>query len=320
MPHYVGVDLGASNVRAAVGDETATISASAREPTPDGPTGEAVTEAVREVVRAACAEAAVDPAAVAGAGLASMGRLDVDAGTVTVPSNLGDDIDGIRLVEPVATLLDLDPESVTLRGDTQAGAIGDRFHAHPAVDDLVYLTISSGIGAGVIADGDLLRGRNSNAGEVGHQTIDADGTMTCGCGQPGHWEAYCSGNNIPRFARRLFEEGTSDTALPIDDESFTAADVFAYAGRDAFADHVIDRVTALNVLGVANVVHAYAPDVVTLSGAVVTNNPDTIVDPIRDRLPPKLVVDTPEVTVSDRGDAAVLEGALVLALPDDVRA
>ncbi|QHS16036.1 ROK family protein [haloarchaeon 3A1-DGR] len=316
MMHFVGVDLGASNVRAAVGDRTGEIRATARARTPAGPTGAAVTDAVREVVTAACSSADVDPTDVAGAGVASMGRLDLAAGAVASAPNVDADVGPIRLVGPLASLLDLDRDAVTLRSDTQAGAVGERFHAHPDVEDLVYLTISSGIGAGVIADGEPLTGRDANAGEVGHITIAPEGGMTCGCGREGHWEAYCSGNNVPRFARALHERDPVDTAVPLADEGFDAADVYAHAGTDAFADRVLERVTALNVRGAAAVVHAYAPRVLVVGGAVATNNPETVVEPIRRRLPGELVVDAPEVTLAELGDDAALAGALVLAIPD----
>ena len=308
--HYVGVDLGATNVRAAVGDEVGTIVGSHRGATPDE-SGAAVTDAVVDAVRGACADASVSPASVVAAAVGAMGRLDPAVGGVRVPSNLSDDLGPIPLVGPIGDALDTD--DVFLHGDTVAGAIGERFFSHPDVDDLAYLTISSGIGAGVVTGGDVLAGWNGNAGEVGHTTIDADGAMTCGCGRDGHWEAYCSGNNIPRFARELHEDG-AETALPLDSPSFTAKDVFDHAGEDDFADRVVERVAELNALGVANLVHAYAPRVVSVGGAVALNNPDRVVDPIRTRLGDAVLIDVPEVRVSDLGEGAVLKGALASAL------
>jgi glucokinase len=310
--HYVGVDLGATNVRAAVGDETGTIVGSDRDETPGGLAGTAVTDAVLGVVRGACADASVSPASVVAAGIGAMGRLDPSVGGVRVPSNLTDDLGPIPLVGPLSDLLDTD--EVFLHGDTVAGAIGERFFSYPDTGDLAYLTISSGIGAGVVTGGDVLSGWNGNAGEVGHTTIDADGTMTCGCGRDGHWEAYCSGNNIPRFARTLHETDPVETSLPLESPEFTAEDVFDHAGSDEFADRVVDRVAELNVLGVANLVHSYAPRVVSVGGAVALNNPVRVVDPIRARLDEAVLIDVPEVRVSDLGEEAVLKGAVASAL------
>jgi glucokinase len=149
---------------------------------------------------------------------------------------------------------------------------------------------------------------------VGHTTIDADGTMTCGCGRDGHWEAYCSGNNIPAFARTLHDDDPVETAVPLDDPEFGAADLFEHAGADAFADRVVERVAELNTLGVANLVHSYAPRVVSVGGAVALNNPERVVGAVRARLDDAVLVDVPDVRVSELGDAAVLKGALASAL------
>ena len=154
--YYVGVDLGATNVRAVVGDETATVLGSDERRTPRGPSGIAVTEAVLSVVRRACEDAAVDPSEAVAAGIGSIGPLDLAAGVVQGPANLPDTVERIPLVGPVSQLLDTD--EIHLHNDTVAGVIGERFHAERNPDDLVYLTISSGIGAGVSVDGSVLSG------------------------------------------------------------------------------------------------------------------------------------------------------------------
>ncbi len=312
MAYYVGVDLGATNVRAVVGDETATVLGSDERGTPRGPNGIAVTEAVLGVTRDACAEASVDPSEVVAAGIGSIGPLDLAAGIVLGPANLPDTVGRIPLVGPLSRLLGTD--EVHLHNDTNAGVIGERFHAERNPDDMVYLTVSSGIGAGVAVDGEVLSGWDGNAGEVGHMTVDPHGFMTCGCGHDGHWEAYCSGNNIPKYARELHEEDPIDTVLPIDDPDFSAVDVFAAAGEDTFADHVIAQLAHWNAMGIANVIHAYAPLVVSVGGAVALNNPQRLLDPVREKLPDMVFINVPEIRLTDLGDEVVVKGALASAL------
>ncbi|MFB6127673.1 MAG: ROK family protein [Halolamina sp.] len=314
MGHYVGVDLGATNVRAVVADETGRTVGRADEATPRGPAGIAVTEAVLSVARGACAEAGVDPETVDGAGIAAIGPLDLAAGAVIDPANLPDTIDRIPLTGPLANLLGLSEGDLRLHNDADAGLIGQRFHADRNPDDMVYLTVSTGIGAGVCADGTVLSGWDGNAGEVGHLTIDPQGFMTCGCGHDGHWEAYCSGQNIPSYARELHAESAVDTALALDDPDFSAKDVFEAAGDDEFAAHVVDQLGRWNAMGIANVVHAYAPLVVYVGGAVALNNPDRVLDPVRERLDDMVMANVPELRLTTLGDDVVVQGAVASAL------
>ncbi len=309
MAHYAGVDLGATNVRAAVGDGDGTVLGRDRRSTPQGPSGIAVTEAVLEAVRSACGAAGVAPGAVAAAGVGSVGPLDLAAGTVEGPANLPDGVGTIPLTGPLEELVD---GPVYLHNDTAAGVIGERFHAERNPDDMAYLTISSGIGAGVCVDGNVLSGWDGNAGELGHVTLDPDGAMTCGCGGRGHWEAYCSGSSIPRYARHLHDG--EPTALPLSSPEFSAADVFAAAGGDPLADRVLERVAEWNALGVATLVDAYAPIVVYVGGAVATGNPEAVLDELRERVPERVFSNVPEIRLTTLGDDVVLRGALASAM------
>jgi glucokinase len=267
---------------------------------------------VLSVTREACDAAGIDPSEARAAGIGAIGPLDLAEGVVENPANLPDTIDRIPLTGPLANLLETD--RVYLHNDTNAGVIGERFHSERNPDDMVYLTISSGIGAGICVDGNVLSGWDGNAGEVGHMTLDPHGFMTCGCGHEGHWEGYCSGNNIPKYAAELHAEDPVETALPVGDPDFDAVDVFEHAGRDEFADHVIDQVAYWNAMGVANIVHAFAPLIVFVGGAVALNNPELTLDPIREHLPEMVMSNIPQLELTTLGDDVVLKGAIASAL------
>jgi len=215
----------------------------------------------------------------------------------------------IPLVGPVEKLID---GPVSLHNDATAGVIGERFHAETNPDDMVYLTISSGIGAGVVVDGTVLGGWDGNAGEVGHVTVDPAGAMRCGCGRRGHWEAYCAGENLPDYARHLHDG--DETALGLEREGFEAADIFAHADSDPLADRVLDRMTTWNVQGVATVVHAYAPLVVSVGGAVALNNPERVIGPLAERIEGEVLANVPEIRPSTLGQDVVVRGALASAM------
>ncbi|PSP41397.1 glucokinase [Halobacteriales archaeon QH_2_66_30] len=281
MAWYAGVDLGATNVRAVVGDRHGTVHGVEKRRTPRGDSGIEVTEAVLGAIRDACADAGVDPIGIEAAGVGSIGPLDKRDGVVRDPANLPDDIDVIPLTGPIENLIG---GPVSLHNDANAGVIGERFYAEHNPDNMIYLTISSGIGAGVIVDGCVLSGWDGNAGEVGHMTVDP--------------------------------ERGEETALPLGSDEFDARDVFGFAGEDAFADQVLERVGTWNAQGVATLVHAYAPMIIYIGGAVALNNPGVIVDRLRDRLPSLVMTNVPDVQLTTLGDDVVVKGALASAITD----
>lgn len=302
-------------MRAAVAKGDGTTIGVSKNATPRGPTGIDVTEGVLQTVREACIDGDIDPEAVESAGIGSIGPFDLAEGTVVDPANLPDSIDRIPLTGPIGELIDSD--EVYLHNDTNAGVIGERFHADRNPDDMVYITISSGIGAGVCCDGEILAGWDGNAGEVGHCVVDPRGRLTCGCGIDGHWEAYCSGNGIPDYTRLLAEDDpTITTSLPLEDPDFTAKDVFELAGEDELADYTIDQLAHWNAIGVANVIHSFAPLVISFGGAVSLHNEDLVIDPIRERVADMVLSNVPEIRVTDMGDDVVLEGALASAMTE----
>lgn len=307
MAAYLGVDLGATTIRAVVGDRAGRVAGADRRPTPRGQTGVAVTDAVLDAVRDACADAGVAPEAIVAAGVGAIGPLDRGAGTTVDPANLPD-VDRVPLTGPLRTLVSTD--RVFLHNDATAGAIGERFFGD-GEENLVYLTLSTGIGAGAVVDGHVLSGWGGNAAEVGHVTVDPDG-RPCGCGGAGHWEAYCGGANVPDYARDLHD----CEATRLDLATADAATVFdADAAGDDFARRVVDRIGRWNAVGVATVVHAYAPRVVAVGGGVARNNPDRVLGPIREGLSAHVhVASTPEIRLTDRDGDAVVRGALASAI------
>ena len=313
--YYAGVDLGATNLRVAVADEEGEILALDRRETPRGPRGVDITEAVLNGLRGACSDVGIDPTTVVAAGIGSIGPLDLADGSVVDPANLPDVIDVVPLREPVSALID--SSRVSLHNDTTAGVIGERYYSELTPDGMVYITISSGIGAGVTVDGSVLHGWDGNAGEIGHMVVDASGRRVCGCGRPGHWEAYCSGANIPEYARDIHEQEGVDTALPVDDPEFAAADVFENPD-DPLSATVIDRTAEWNAIGVSTIVQAYGPLVIAIGGAVALRNKPLVIDPIAERVPEMVLNNVPEIRPTSLGDEVVLYGAVASAVTGGV--
>jgi glucokinase len=305
MSYYLGIDIGGTTIRTAVATRGTDRLATTEVPTPQDSDERTVTEAILDSVEQVCAGVGIAPEEITAAGIGSVGPLDRDAGTVTGPANIAGG--SIQLVDPLRELLTTD--AVVLYNDATCGVIAERHVAESATENVVYLTFSTGIGAGIVADGNVIHG---NAGEVGHMTVDPAGTMTCGCGLDGHWEAYCGGANIPDYARDLAREESVDTDLPVGG-AFTAKDVFERAGEDDLAALAVERIGDWNTIGVANLVQAYAPTHIAVGGAVARNNPDAVLNPIRERLPEHAFTHVPEIRLAECGGDIVLTGALLAA-------
>lgn len=294
----VGVDLGASAIRAAVETPGKTAFVRRRTPT-DSP--EAVCEAVSGLIETAADEAGVASTRLEAAGVGVAGPLDRTAGTVT-PPNLP--FSGLPIQTAVESAID---GPVRLVNDTTAAALA--VAAATDASDVVYLSLSTGIGAGVIADGEPLEGMDGNAGEVGHTVVEPTGEMPCGCGETGHWEAYCSGRNLPRFARRLAAREGIDTEL--DTAGLDAATLFEAGETDPLSAATLERFHTYNAVGVANTAAAYAPERIVLGGGITLAHPETVLAPLSDRLPP--VVAAPTVSVTELGDRVGAQGAVLAA-------
>ena len=223
-------------------------------------------------------EAGVSPSRIAGVGIACGGPLDPETGIILSPPNLPG-WDRIPLVDAVTERLGL-PAAV--ENDATAGALAEwwfgagRSHA---VDDLVYLTILTGVCAWLVIHGRLYRGVAGNAGELGHLTVVYDG-RPCGCGRRGCLEAYASGTNIARRAREAISAGETSTLADL--QTFTAKDVAegARAG-DPLAGRIWDETMAMLGSGVANILDAFNPALVVLGGGV-TRAGDQLLIPVRE--------------------------------------
>lgn len=305
MTVFVGVDLGATTLTVLVSDETGRILGRIDTTTPDATGDTDLQDALVEAIADACVRAGVDTDSVTAVGIASVGPLEGTA--ICNPVNLPT-VDRLDVVGPVADRYGC---RVRLVNDATAGAIAEA--AARGDDHLAYLTLSTGVGAGVVAAGRPLRGHRSNAGEVGHLTLDPDADVTCGCGGSGHWEAFCGGANLVEHARSIAADGVE---TDIDLESAEPADLLESVRSDPLATELADRMATWNVIGAAALVHAYDPARIVVGGAVALNHPETVVDPIREGLPDHCIHAPPAVELPHFGADAPVRGALELVSPE----
>lgn len=243
--------------------------------------------------------------------VSTTGLVDTDRGVVTeFDTAEGDTLHDVPLGPAVEDELGL---PTTVENDCTAAALGEAvFGDGRPSDTVVHVTVGTGIGAGVVVDGEPLRGERGYAGEVGLVPVAADGDLTS-TGVRGAWEAYCSGRGIPRFAEHLLVSDERDSVLRARDP-LTARDVFVAAAEgDAVARTCLDRVARYNAAGVGAVVNAYDPGIVTFGGSVARNNPDWFLDALDSDLDEYTLADPPEIRLTSLGADIELYGAAAAA-------
>jgi glucokinase len=311
----VAVDLGATRVRVCVGSKSGRI---LRRVSRKMVIGEEVEDYLGQVTKVmGHLMKGMGKLDLQGICVASPGPLDLSRGLIVGTSNLP--YPEVPIVDAIQRAFN---REVYLVNDANAAALGEWLRgAGKGHQNVFYLTISTGIGGGAVVDGKLLLGKEGNAAEVGHITIDSSGRMTCGCGRRGHWEAYCSGRGIPRFARSLWDEfeiaervSPSGSSLARNLAKADAPTIFRAADRgDKFALQVVAEVGRLNAIGVANVTDAFDPEIVTIGGGVGLNNPQAILPPIIRQVGDYAINRPPEVRMTRLGDDVGLLGALSVA-------
>jgi glucokinase len=249
MPYAIALDLGGTQTRAALVDEHGNVSSRVSLQTPAQDGGDAVVATLVEAAK----QAASDATEIIGVGLSSPGPLDTAKGiTVDLPT-----IKGMTNYPIRAALEAKLKHKVLLENDGIAAAIGEWKHgAGKGLYSLVYVTVSTGIGGGVIVDGNVLHGRKGMAGHVGHQAIYPDG-LRCSCGNAGCWEAYAAG---PAFAARA-SLALGKTVQP--------TDVFTMA-RDgnATAQQQVNEEARLLGIGMTSLLHLYSPEAIIIGGGL----------------------------------------------------
>jgi glucokinase len=316
--YWIGIDLGGTWVRVALSDEKGRMIAKASEKV-DKSSVKAVSDQMVRLARFLCGTHGCDIKSVGGVGIAATGPLNQQEGTLIHPTALR--FDRVPLTKPVSEKLGAPS---CLINDAAGAALGERmFGAAKGLDNYAYITISTGIGCGAIVNGTLLLGKDGNAHEVGHIVIDYEGRLTCGCGKRGHWEAYCSGNNIPNFIRmrlkdmpeKAVKESLLLKRIGGDLSKLTAKNLFAAAKKaDSISVQLVEEIGILNAIGFANVINAYDPSLITVGGTVTLKNGAMILNPIRKHVKDYAINRIPKITVTPLGDDVGLYGAVATAL------
>ncbi|HEX9721833.1 MAG TPA: ROK family protein [Candidatus Paceibacterota bacterium] len=295
----VAVDLGATNVRVALVSPNGEILHKLKEETiKTGANGNVVTTQIERLIPRVFEER--NGKQIAGIGISSMGPLDHQKGgsqdSPNVPFRF------IPLVKPLQKAFAM---PVLLFKDTHAAVLAEkRFGAGKNVANLVYITISTGIGGGAITDGKLLYGKSRNAAEIGHLIVDTTYAISCPtCGNnSGHWESLASGRNIPQFFRAWARQ--KKKKMP---RLQTAKEIFEEAKRNSTVRQFLDDLARINAKAISDIIVAYDPELITIGGSVALNNQSIILQGIKKYVDHYLKA--PKIQITKLGEDISLLGA-----------
>jgi glucokinase len=274
----LGLDVGGTKLAAGLVTADGDVRAFATVATfaADGPNR--VVSRLCELAGKVLADAGVSGAEVRGAGIGCCGPVNAHSGVVHEPPNLAGWRD-VPLADMVSAAIGL---PTWVENDATAATVGEwRYGAGQGATDMIYLTISTGVGGGIVAGGRVLRGSSGNGGEPGHVVVVPAGRR-CNCGSSGCLEAYVSGTAIADRARERLAAGEPSTlaAVPL----ITAEVVAAAAGAgDPLAGEVWRETTDLLGSAVVGLVNLFEPQIVVLGGGV-SRTGEQLLAPVRARV------------------------------------
>lgn len=258
-----GVDVGGTTCKIGLFDMNGIKLESWEIPTDLSDNGSAILDDIAAAVLGKIEERGIPKEDVQGIGLGVPGPVGRD-GTVFKCVNLGW---GVLNVEHA--LSQRTGFAVKAGNDANVAALGEMWQGGAAGhQDVVMITLGTGVGGGVIINGKMVAGHHGAAGEIGHIIVNPDETGVCGCGKKGHLEQYASATGIVRMTKRKLAEEERRTVLT-GIEPLTAKDIFdAAKGGDTVARELVDRLCEILAIAMADISNVADPEIYVIGGGV----------------------------------------------------
>lgn len=280
----IGIDIGGTKVSICLGDSEGNIHASKRVETSTlgGPdTGlPKLVELIGHLIR----DENIEIQDIKGIGLAVPGPVSTKTERILTPPNMPKWVN-VPIAQYLREKLD---RPVFMDNDANAGALGEwEFGAAKHVNNLVYLTMSTGMGGGIIVDGKIVQGETDTGGEVGHFVLDPKGPK-CPCGQNGCFEAFCGGASVSQLLQEKLKKDPTSMILQEAQGKIEAVDMkcllAAVKKSDPFALEFWEAYTERLAQGVGILLQTLNPDAIIL-GTIAAHNKELVMHPLNTALP-----------------------------------
>lgn len=267
-PFFLGIDLGATNIKSGVVDDDgqALSSVSVETNAELGP--EIGMRSLEDVGRLAVKRSGLNWEDIRAVGLGTPGTMDIAAGMLLDPPNLP----GWRNMPIRRLLSERLGKPVTYQNDANAAAYGEFWAgAGRGVASLALLTLGTGIGCGIVENGLIIEGQHSHGGECGHIIIQMDNARLCSCGRYGHLEAYASATALVKRAEEALEKEDSPTLRIALAEGRLSSKEISQAAQngDPLAVRLMHETARYLAVGAVCLMHTIDPDMILFSGGMI---------------------------------------------------
>ena len=274
--YYVGIDLGGTFIKGGVCDDLGNIILSDKVPTQTEMGAERVMDNIGNLANSLMEKMGLSSGDVEGLGMGVPGMIDSKNGVCLFSNNFG--WKDVKISEGINKRTGL---SVEISNDANAAALGEcKFGAGKEFDDMILLTLGTGVGGGIVVENKLIEGNKSAGAELGHAVIVVDGEQ-CTCGRKGCIEAYCSATALVRDTKRAMENHRDSKMWEIGDlDKVTGKVAFDYKEVDVYAKEVVDNYIEKLACGITNYANIFRPQAVVLGGGVCAQG-DNLIRPLQ---------------------------------------
>ncbi|MDE6189631.1 MAG: ROK family protein [Clostridia bacterium] len=316
--YLIGIDVGGMSIKGGLVTQEGNILFKTTLPTAEKYNdSHGISEDIRKVIDAVIQGAKVSVDQIKGIGIGQPGSIDSKNGVIRYSNNIA--LENVPVIAQLKKYYDL---PIYINNDANCAALGEHvFGAGKGYNDVVFVTLGTGVGTGFIIDGKLFEGKDCAGTEGGHMQIDiSDSACACTCGRKGCWEAYASATALIRQTKSAMDGAPNSLMHKLAKEegkvsgktAFCAAKAGDEAGQKV-VDKYIDYVTS----GLINLVNIFYPDAILIGGGI-SNEKEYLTQPIQKavnaaRFGAKYTPDVVIKTASLKNDAGIL-GAAALAL------
>lgn len=311
--YYVGIDLGGTFIKGGIVDDLGRILVEDKTPTESEKGAGRVATNIANLVKSLLKKMGLAPDDVEGIGMGVPGMIDSKNGNVIYSNNLR--WKDFRIAEQVEKETGL---KVKIANDANVAVLGEaKFGVAKGAENVVMLTLGTGVGGGIVAEGKLVEGNKSAGAELGHSVIVVGGEQ-CTCGRKGCLEAYASASAIIRDTKRAMEAHKDSKMWELGStEKVTGKTAFDYMHTDVYAKSVVDHYIQMLACGITNLANIFRPETVILGGGVCAQG-DGLVVPLQEKLNAELFAGElgPQVKIkiAELGNSAGLLGAAALLM------